>query len=189
MRSFPSISVYQKTRYNYSCTEFGTIPASRAHRYPFVHLLVGGVAPKPLFLAVLRPAAAHLSAERRCFQRTESACNSVTAPAFSVQRHLFVPLDRSESAPRSPERSAIRASHSLRLYTRHNPFFAALSRLHIPFAAFEQSGASSVFAHQKRLCEILSVNIVFRDTTKVRWDRTAGSAVRLLITVLPESGR
>ena len=73
--------------------------------------------------------------------------------------------------------------------SRHNPFFAALSRLHIPFAAFEQSGASSVFAHQKRLCEILSVNIVFRDTTKVRWDRTAGSAVRLLTTVLPESGR
>ena len=46
MRSFPSISVYQKTRYNYSCTEFDTIPASRAHRYPFVHLLVGGVAPQ-----------------------------------------------------------------------------------------------------------------------------------------------
>ena len=123
------------------------------------------------------------------FQNNVSSENAVIAPAFSVQRHLFVPLDRSESAPRSPERSAIRASHSLRLYTRHNPFFAALSRLHIPFAAFEQSGASSVFAHQKRLCEILSVNIVFRDTTKVRWDRTAGSAVRLLTTVLPESGR
>lgn len=122
MRSFPSISVYQKTRYNYSCTEFGTIPASRAHRYPFVHLLVGGVAPKPLFLAVLRPAAAHLSAERRCFQRTESACNSVTAPAFSVQHHLFVPSARSESAPRSPERSAVRASRPSPLYTQHNPF-------------------------------------------------------------------
>ena len=45
------------------------IPASRAHRYPFVHLLVGGVAPKPPFHAVLRPAAAHLSAERRYFQK------------------------------------------------------------------------------------------------------------------------
>ena len=45
------------------------IPASRAHRYPFVHLLVGGVAPKPPFHAVLRPAAAHLSAKRCYFQK------------------------------------------------------------------------------------------------------------------------
>ena len=45
------------------------IPASGAHRYPYVHLLVGGVAPKPPFRALLRPAAARLSAERRYFQK------------------------------------------------------------------------------------------------------------------------
>ena len=30
---------------------------------------------------------------------------------------------------------------------------------------------------------------VFRDPTRIRWGRTAGSAVRLLTTVLPEAGR
>ena len=62
------------------------IPASRAHRYPFVHPLVGGLAPNPLFSAVLRPAAAHLSAERRCARHSAfgSVCDGEDDILFEI---------------------------------------------------------------------------------------------------------
>ena len=61
-------------------------PASRAHRYPFVHPLVGGLAPNPLFSAVLRPAAAHLSAERRCARHSAfgSVCDGEDDILFEI---------------------------------------------------------------------------------------------------------
>lgn len=62
------------------------LPASRAHRYPFVHPLVGGLAPNPLFSAVLRPAAAHLSAERRAarYSAFGSVCDGEDDILFEI---------------------------------------------------------------------------------------------------------
>ena len=63
-----------------------SFPASRAHRYPFVHPLVGGSAPNPLFSSVLRPAAAHLSAERRCARHSAfgSVCDGEDDILFEI---------------------------------------------------------------------------------------------------------
>ena len=60
--------------------------ASRAHRYPSVHPLVGDAAPNPLFFAVLRPAAAHLSAERRAarYSAFGSVCDGEDDILFEI---------------------------------------------------------------------------------------------------------
>ena len=70
------------------------IPASRAHRYPFVHLLVGGIA--PLFHAVLRPAAVLSFPKGRFFCKTYILYTSIISCVFPAKISLLPRSARSE---------------------------------------------------------------------------------------------